>query len=147
MHSLHTACLDQKGRVIYLAGELRHIIESEWARKHADSPFVFHRYGQPIKDFRFAWQKACSEVGLTGKLFHDFRRTAVRNMIRAGIPERIAMAMSGHKTRSVFDRYNIVSEADLKDAARKMEAHLATLGTIRAQSESILVLKGERHGV
>ena len=86
--------------------------------------FVFHRDGHPIGDFRKAWATACKEAKIIGKLFHDFRRTAVRNMIRAGVPQAVAMSISGHRTVSMFNRYDITSDADQREAIRRVSQHL-----------------------
>jgi hypothetical protein len=76
--------------------------------------------GKRITTFIKAFRAACTKAGYPGRIPHDLRRTAVRNLVRAGVPERVAMQMTGHKTRSVFERYNIVSECDLVEAAKKL---------------------------
>jgi integrase len=117
-----------------LGGELWNIIERQLRARGfersdktlSSSGFVFHSGGAPIGDIRKAWATACKKAGVAGRLFHDLRRTLIRNAIRGGVPERVAMAMSGHKTRAVFDRYYIVNEDDLRQAAIKTQQYTAT---------------------
>jgi len=135
---------NREGRVIFLEGELREVLETLWERRAPGCEYVFQRHGERIHRFykawysavRRAWMSRCKEghhpdcecsaelgcVPVPHLLPHDFRRTAARNAIRAGVPERVVMAMGGWKTRSVLDRYHIVSEGDLRDAAWRIAA-------------------------
>jgi integrase len=115
-----------RGRTVMLEGDLAELIDRRW-----EARLVFHRDGEPVGDFRKAWNTACHTAGVADKLFHDLRRTAARNMVRAGVPERVAMAVTGHVTRAMFDRYNIVSEHDLRLAAQKTTMYVDTLPTTR----------------
>jgi integrase len=128
-----------RGRVVYMTPELNVLLGAQLARIKALErelgrviPWLFPYFKEPHisprlvgtqrADFRKAWLTACNQAGVPGKLRHDFRRTAARNMVRAGVPERVAMTITGHLTRSVFDRYNIVSEGDLRTAAERIAA-------------------------
>jgi integrase len=120
------------GRLVYLTPELRAGLADQLARVHAlerelgrTIPHVFPalrgpRKGEQRKSMAWMWRQACKRAGLPGKWKHDLRRTAVRDMVNAGISERVAMKITGHRTRSTFDRYHIVSPGDLRDAARMM---------------------------
>src|SRR5215472_1239398 len=110
-----------QGRVVPLVPELRAALLA--ARN--DSPFVCVKDGARVQSFRKAWKSATKRAGLDGLLVHDLRRSAVRALVRSGVAEKIAMQISGHLTRSVFDRYNIVSENDVMDAGRKLAEYHA----------------------
>jgi integrase len=115
------------GRVFPMTPELRRCLEAQRAatdevqkRNGAIIPFVFHRDGQPIRCLDKTWHTACQEAGVSGRLMHDFRRSAIRNLERAGVPRSVAMKMVGHKTEAVYRRYAIVNEGDLVEAAAKL---------------------------
>ena len=114
---------NDKGRTIFLSGQLLDTVlnqKKDRDSKYPECPYVCFNEGRQIKNYQKAWHNTCKKAELIGKLLHDNRRTAVRNMSRAGIPDTVIMKISGHKTRSVFDRYNITSEDDLRLAAEKV---------------------------
>jgi integrase len=122
-------------RIVPLDGELLDMLRMQKQirnEKWPKCPWIFFRNGgKRIKSIRGPWDAACEAAGLVDengdamRLLHDLQRTGVRNLIRAVVPEKIAMQISGHKTRSVFDRYNIVDERDLHEAARRVTRYIA----------------------
>jgi integrase len=121
-------------RIFPFTTELRRVFEDQQQvaerlkKAGIITPYVFFytvgkKAGKQITEsgFNKAWRKARIEAGCPGRIPHDFRRTAVRNLVRAGVPERVALQLTGHKTRAVFERYNIVSAGDLRDAARRLD--------------------------
>jgi integrase len=135
---------NKKPVIFPITDELRAILNEQIAKANQLKkqgiicPYVFFHYrtrtngkpykrnGKPFHDLKRAWNKAREAAGIPGRLIHDFRRTAVRNLSRSGIIDTIAMQMTGHKTRSIYDRYNIVSEADIREAGEKLNQHLKT---------------------
>jgi integrase len=115
------------GRVIAVDGPLKEILERRMGSRVFGCDLIFHREGKPIVHYRRQWKTACSGAGISGRLPYDLRRTAVRNMVRAGVPETVAMSISGHRTRQVFDRYNIVPENDLREAVVKTAAYVDSI--------------------
>jgi integrase len=114
----------KQARVAPLYGELRAWLDMAYAGREKDCPFIVSWKGAGISEVKTAWNKARQRAKVPGLLVHDLRRTAVRNMIRAGIPEKQAMRISGHKTRSMFDRYDITDERDIQLAGQKLAHYL-----------------------
>jgi integrase len=136
-----------EGRVIPLGDELVEALRSQLHLRNTHfpaCPFVFFRTIRtkknpvpswvPIGDIRKAFEMGCAAAGLAGTIFHDLRRSSVRNMVRAGVQERVAMRISGHKTRFVFDRYNIVSDQDLAEAMQKVQKFQESPAPVTAPS-------------
>jgi integrase len=143
------------GRVFPITDDLHVLLDAQYAahqraqRAGHLAPWVFFRMvatgrrgpqqPKPIKSITKAFAAACRAAGCPGRIPHDLRRTAVRTMVRRGIPERVAMSLTGHKTRSVFERYNIVSDGDLRTAAMQLGSLIGTkkgqLGTDSGSSE------------
>jgi integrase len=142
-----------EGRLLPLASELFHVLSLQ--RETRDQrwpkcPWVFFRYGKAHQGFSWRLGRSIERAATRdtspvpslwdgkkpAKLFHDLRRTGARNLVRAGVPERVVMQIGGWKTRSVFDRYNIVSERDLVEAGGKLERHLAEVESDRAKATS-----------
>ena len=97
-------------------------------------PRVFRRDAVTVRAWRAAWPEACRRAGVPGRFLHDCRRTAARNLVRAGVPERVAMLLTGHRSRAIFDRYNIVQEAELHHASDRLCAYLASPPTGHAEA-------------
>ena len=122
-----------EGRNFPLTPELREVLAQQIEKTRLIEqktgriiPWLFHRDGNTIRDFRGAWSSACKSAGVPKRIPHDFRRTAVRNLERAGVPRSAAMAMVGHRTESIYRRYAIADEAMLKEGAVKLAAFHAS---------------------
>ena len=117
---------NDEARIVYMTDEVREVIERRWAERDNLLPYVFLNSNgtDKVKRFDKAWKRACKDSAIGPRWFHDFRRTAVRDMDRAGVSQVVGMKISGHKTDSVYRRYNIVSDSDLRLAAQKHQEYL-----------------------
>jgi integrase len=126
---------NKQPRYLPLDGELLAIVDSQ-RKAPVVSCYVFHRHGRRIRSFYKAWKTATKKAGCPGLLFHDFRRTAARNLTQGGLSEKQAMMITGHKTSAVFRRYNIVTESDLQRAVLNTGAFQAGAGKVGTSDNS-----------
>jgi integrase len=109
-------------RVLVLTGDLLDLMGRRVAAKIEGCRYVFHRGGHRIVNFKTRWAAATKAAGVSGLLFHDLRRSAVRNLDKAGVSQSVAMAITGHRTTSVYQRYRIVDEGDIEQALTLTQA-------------------------
>jgi integrase len=113
-------------REVPLVGPLADMIEKRWKLRRLGCPYVFHRNGHRIKDLRGAWAQACNAAGVPDLLFHDLRRSGVRNMELHHMARSLAMRVSGHKTEAVYRRYAIVTTDDVRAELERVQAAKAS---------------------
>ena len=141
----------REGRTVPLVGELAELLARRKSARQVSSDsgmmiaaHVFHRQGKPIGSIRKAWATACSFANVPGRLFHDLRRCAVRNMVRAGVPTDVARSISGHKTAAIFSRYNIVAEDQKRDALERTQDYLRLAAEQPRQRVAVLAQQSAR---
>lgn len=124
----------------WAGSELWLLMERRWQARIVNSslcPWVFHRRGKPIRDFRHGWKKACQAANVVGRIPHDLRRTRVRDLVNSGVPEKVAMEWTGHQTREVFDRYHIVTAEDQRRALAAVEAKERQAAPVRTITKPV----------
>ena len=126
-----------------LYGELRAWFEMAYAARDPECPYIVSWKGEAVSELKTAWNKARQRAGIPELLVHDLRRTAIRNMTRAGIPEKRAMLISGHKTRSVFDRYDITDERDLQGDGERLARYLEEKTKLAEERQKLEAEKAE----
>lgn len=112
---------NDQARVVVMTAKAWELLQQCVAAKPGNELVFTLPDGKPVRSFRRTWTRVCAAAGVPELLFHDLRRSGIRNMRRDGISEKVAMTISGHRTRSVFERYNIIDPADLKEAVVRME--------------------------
>ena len=114
------------GRTVVMTNETLELLRACTAGKKAEDYIFTRENGARVRNFRGAWANVCAAAGVPSLLFHDLRRTGARNLRRLGVSEGVIMKIGGWKTRNVFDRYNIIDQADLADAARRLDEKMET---------------------
>jgi integrase len=124
----------KQSRVAPLYGDLRSWLEAAYTTRDPRGETIVAYNGASVSETKTAWNSARARAGVSDALVHDLRRTAVRNMLAAGLSEKMAMMISGHKTRSMIDRYQIIDERDIELAGQKMAAYEARQRQLRQEA-------------